>query len=106
MEEIPESEINAMCLTWRHDFGLPYSASDAEFYGITGPTPGERQALQAQMRQIYRHHVLPAILAERERCAKVADDMEALSVDSSEWDAGYRCALDAVAAAIRSGVHP
>lgn len=47
-----------------------------------------------------------AILAERERCAKVADDMEALSVDSSEWDAGYRCALDAVAAAIRSGVHP
>lgn len=62
--------INSMCLTWRHDFGLPLVASGMMGSGMT---EGEREYLRRQMRQIYRHHLLPAILAERDRCAKIAD---------------------------------
>lgn len=46
-------------------------------------------------------HSAAAILAERERCAKIADAMEQESTAPTAWDAGYRMALDAVAAAIR-----
>lgn len=63
--------INSMCLTWRHDFGLPLAASGMMGSGMTEV---DRECLRRQMRQIYRHHVLPAILAERDRCAKVATD--------------------------------
>ena len=65
-----EAIINSMCLTLRHDFGLPLAASGMLGSGMT---EGEREYLRRQMRQIYRHHLLPAILAERDRCAKIAD---------------------------------
>ena len=63
-DDIPEDVINAMCLTWRHDFGLPKGDDAIIPYGMTDL---EREGLRMQMRQIYQHHVLPAILAERER---------------------------------------
>lgn len=50
-----------------------------------------------------RHVVAAAIAAEREACAKVADAVAAAYPDSTDsWDAGYKCAGEKIAAAIRA----
>ena len=69
--DIPEDVINSMCLTWRHDFGL--DAAPVSNLTGSGMSAGERNFLRGQMRQLYQHHVLPAILAERERAARVCE---------------------------------
>lgn len=70
----PDDVINAMCLTWRHDFGLNYQDV---FLGQVGMTEQERDGLRLQMRQIYEHHFLPAILKAKndayEEAALISD---------------------------------
>lgn len=72
-DDIGQDLIDAMCLTWRHDFGL------AEVTEFAGMTEASKVGLRLQMRQIYEHHFVPAILAataaEREACAAVADSL-------------------------------
>lgn len=69
-----EEIIDAMCLTWRHDFGLDRQELDG--FPI-GATEHERNALRMQMGQIYQHHFLPALSQARsqayEECAKIAE---------------------------------
>lgn len=44
-----------------------------------------------------------AILAERERCAKVADTKHGDETDDEPWSSGWRVACNNIAAAIRKG---
>lgn len=66
--------IDAMCLTWRHDFGLPFMGDSDGFR--SGLSAQERDGLRLQMRQLYEHHIKPAIQsaveAETNRCAAKA----------------------------------
>jgi hypothetical protein len=110
-DEIPDGAIESMCLTWRHDFGLPHVEPTAlNFVTGSGPTTAEREALRRDMRQLYLHHVLPAILAERERCAKIAErdgnsHDATLSQQTAEWRARVNAevrAADRIASSIRS----
>jgi membrane protease subunit (stomatin/prohibitin family) len=84
MTENPDDLINGMCMTWRHDFGLDRPSANKD--GIIGWSDGlamgmtsaERDGLRMQMRQLYQHHILPAVLQARsqayEECAKIADE--------------------------------
>lgn len=73
--------INGMCLTWRHDFGIPAVAPDDEGRvawcdGLPiGMTQKEKDGLRLQMRQLYEHHIRPAILGaiEEERAKDLAE---------------------------------
>lgn len=118
-ETIPEALINSMCLTWRHDFGVdaPKGGGLAFATAISsGMTEQAREYLRMQMRQIYQHHVLPAVMAERERCAKVAEAefeaMKALDMDlyklhattSAEICGAKARTAQVIATSIRSGV--
>lgn len=49
--------IESMCLTMRHDFGLDKQAGAF----ASGMTEKEREALRAEMAQIYDHHVAPLV---------------------------------------------
>lgn len=61
-----ESAISSMCTTFRHDYGLPACWL--------------QKAIYIEMSNIAYHEVRPliaqAILAERDRCAKVAETMK------------------------------
>ena len=46
--------VDAMCLTWRHDFGLDKRPDE---FGSSGMTDDERNALRRQMGQLYDHHI-------------------------------------------------
>lgn len=46
--------VDAMCMTWRHDFGLERKEDEL---GSCGMTDGERDALRRQMGQLYDHHL-------------------------------------------------
>lgn len=48
--------VDAMCMTWRHDFGLDRKEDEL---GSCGMTDTERDALRRQMGQLYDHHCLP-----------------------------------------------
>ena len=52
--------VDAMCMTWRHDFGLDKRADEI---GSCGMTDGERYALRRQMGQLYDHHISPLMHA-------------------------------------------
>ena len=52
--------VDAMCVTWRHDFGL--DRKDDEL-GSCGMTDTERDALRRQMGQLYDHHISPMMHA-------------------------------------------
>ena len=101
-EAIPEDVINPMCLTWRHDFGMVLDEEPrVGYWGVpSGMTEEQREALRRDMRQLYRHHVIPAILAERaaerERCAKIAEKPEVFMKFSGDFEG------DQIASAIRS----
>lgn len=45
--------VDAMCMTWRHDFGLDRKDDEIGSCGMTG---AERDALRRQMGQLYDHH--------------------------------------------------
>ena len=57
--------IRDMCVTVRHDFGLP--ASHRTFDGIVpaGMTPAQQQALWNQMKQIYENVIEPELKKAR-----------------------------------------
>lgn len=50
-----------------------------------------------------RPTIARAILAERERCAKVAEATRADETDDDPWSSGWRVACNNIAAAIRKG---
>lgn len=51
----------------------------------------------------YLDHARPAmVLAERERCAKIAEEKSALLPHQSDFDRGYACGRSGAAAAIRN----
>jgi hypothetical protein len=67
--------INAMCMTWRHDFGLnkPEANGKAWPFGIaSGMNDQERQALRTQMTQLVEHHFLPLLSAAQRDSQPVA----------------------------------
>ena len=67
--------IEAMCMTWRHDFGLD-RINDALVVGC-GMSEGEREFLRREMGQLFDHHIAPgvelAIAAERAECLAVVE---------------------------------
>lgn len=54
-----EAIIEAMCLTWRHDFGLDRINDD--FTVGCGMSDGERDFLRREMGQLFDHHFTPAV---------------------------------------------
>ena len=87
MSEIPEDvrrsafkfatdAIGGMCMTMDHSFGLQ--------------SPEERQGLELSMRQLAHHDVAgavtKAILAERERCAKIAEKYRHYTIENWAGD--------------------
>lgn len=67
--------IEAMCLTWRHDFGVDRINSEPTI-GL-GMSEGEREFLRREMGQLFDHHVAPAVeqavADEREACIAVVE---------------------------------
>lgn len=65
--------IEAMCLTWRHDFGL--ERINDEFTVGCGMSEGERDFLRREMGQLFEHHFAPAIACaielERHACLEI-----------------------------------
>jgi hypothetical protein len=68
-----EATIEAMCLTWRHDFGLDRINDD--FTVGCGMSDGERDFLRREMGQLFDHHFAPAVAAaielERQTCLAI-----------------------------------
>lgn len=62
--------VDAMCMTWRHDFGLDKRHGP---FGYSGMTEDERDALRAQMGQLYEHYIAP-VIAESERLREDVKD--------------------------------
>lgn len=98
-----------MCLTWRHDFGL------GEVTEFAGMTEASKTGLRLQMRQIYEHHVLPAIMnAKADAFIEIAEMVDvfadtaafsAMNVESPSEIAAFRIeegALRGTAAAVRN----
>jgi hypothetical protein len=67
--------IEAMCVTWRHDFGID-RINDALVVGC-GMSEGEREFLRREMGQLFDHHIAPAVeqavAAERAACLAVVE---------------------------------
>ncbi|MFM0405262.1 hypothetical protein [Paraburkholderia dipogonis] len=65
--------IEAMCLTWRHDFGLD-RINNALLVGC-GMSEGERDFLRREMGQLFDHHFAPALATaidlERQKCLEI-----------------------------------
>lgn len=65
--------IEAMCITWRHDFGLD-RINDALSVGC-GMSDGERDFLRREMGQLFDHHFAPALASaietERQECLEI-----------------------------------
>lgn len=65
--------IEAMCVTWRHDFSLD-RINGALSVGC-GMSEGERDFLRREMGQLFDHHFAPALAAaievERQACLDV-----------------------------------
>lgn len=61
--------VEAMCLTWRHDFGVDRTSD----FDLSGFTDADRAALRSAMGQLFDQHIAPAIAAEREACAQMAE---------------------------------
>ena len=65
--------IEAMCLTWRHDFGLD-RINDALLVGC-GMSEGERDFLRREMGQLFDYHFAPALATaielERQTCLEI-----------------------------------
>jgi hypothetical protein len=119
-----DADINAMCMTWRHDFGLNARDADADDRrawsdGMSvGMTQAERDGLRLSMRQVWHHCVAPvvaraidaAILSakaeERERCALVAQNWRPAPMPPMEIRGSWRTweVSDSIASAIRAGV--
>jgi hypothetical protein len=56
-----EQIINAMCLTFRHDYGLVISEDDRMYSLMSGMTEREREALFNDMAQIFDHNFAPTL---------------------------------------------
>lgn len=65
--------IEAMCLTWRHDFGLERINDDLSVG--CGMSDGERDFLRREMGQLFDHHFAPAVASaielERQACLEI-----------------------------------
>jgi hypothetical protein len=67
------SIVEAMCLTWRHDFGLERINDD--FTVGCGMSDGERDFLRREMGQLFDHHFAPALASaielEQQTCLEI-----------------------------------
>ena len=70
--------VDAMCMTWRHDFGL--DRKDDEL-GSCGMTDTERDALCRQMGQLYDHHIAPQVQARASLPVGVPDGYALVPVE-------------------------
>jgi hypothetical protein len=70
VEADEDAMVRAMCLTWRHDFGLLHE--------------DDRKFLRGQMSQLYDHHIAP-IIAERDRLAALPRPSEAAPGDNTVY---------------------
>jgi hypothetical protein len=87
-----------MCLTWRHDFGLPYDPDEAKAWGNTGPTPSEKNALRRRMRQLYEHHIKPLLEAYASRKGprfKLGELLEGEQRQTEAWPDAHPPSADA-----------
>lgn len=64
LEDAKEKIVEAMCMTWRHDFGL--SKRHGQF-GYSGMTPDEQNSLRSRMGQLFDHHIAHFVRNEEER---------------------------------------
>lgn len=64
LEDAKEKIVEAMCMTWRHDFGL--SKRHGQF-GSSGMTPDEQNSLRSRMGQLFDHHIAHFVRDEEER---------------------------------------
>ncbi len=54
--------IHAMCLTWRHDYGLHLAPEEAALGGLlSGMSDHDRQALYNQMKQVFENCIKPYV---------------------------------------------
>jgi hypothetical protein len=83
-----ERIIDAMCVTWRHDFGLVLP-DNAQWYG-SGMTERERERLRSQMRQLWEHNIAPLLppLPEPPADAEVAQAERAVIEAAMGWRQG------------------
>lgn len=65
-----KSVVESMCFTFRHDFGLDRLNDNPHACGMNDI---ERQGLRNVIGQLYDHHVVAAIAAEREACLAIVE---------------------------------
>lgn len=92
--------VDAMCMTWRHDFGLD---KREHALGSCGMTDEERDALRRQMGQLYDHHI--AHLAARASLpVGVPDGWKLVPVSSTREQKNSVCMHPDLAAVLYSNM--
>lgn len=76
--------VDAMCMTWLHDFGLDKRKHEL---GSCGMTDEERDALRRQMGQLYDQHI--AHLAEQASVPVGVEEVEVVGYRFFHVDHGY-----------------
>lgn len=64
LDDAKEKIVEAMCMTWRHDFGLSKRHGP---FGYSGMTPDEQDSLRSRMGQLFDHHIAHFVRNEEER---------------------------------------
>lgn len=64
LDDAKEKIVEAMCMTWRHDFGLSKRHGP---FGYSGMTPDEQDSLRSRMGQLFDHHIAHFVRDEEER---------------------------------------
>lgn len=82
--------VEAMCMTWRHDFGLNKSGNCRLSSGMT---EDERNALRNQMDQLYSHHIEP-LVAQIDELQLTRNDSEVAKARAAAESLGWTGAGD------------
>lgn len=64
LDDAKAKAVEAMCMTWRHDFGLSKRHGP---FGYSGMTPEEQDSLRSRMGQLFDHHIAHFVRDEEER---------------------------------------
>ncbi|HEO1562735.1 hypothetical protein [Pseudomonas aeruginosa] len=64
LDDAKEKIVEAMCMTWRHDFGLSKRHGP---FGYSGMTPDEQDSLRSRMGQLFDHHIAHFVRDEEDR---------------------------------------
>lgn len=92
--------VDAMCMTWRHDFGLDRKEDEL---GSCGMTDTERDALRRQMGQLYDHHLAARSLPVGVPEARVTGAWESARI--GDFNAGWNACRDSVLAPLNKAAY-